>query len=804
MSNETQKLRNTVIYKTLVGHEKPDEVEEKITWGEKAKAEEAKVCLERARLITESYKQTEGEPEVLRRAKALAYILDNMTIYIRDGERIVGNFASDPAGIPIFPELALDWVDKIIMENSNEEERRLWREEICSYWDGKNLHDRVSAVMPDSIKDYAEPGTNDYLCRNLFKRSIMRVTPNWEKILHVGLDKIISEIEEKLSSIQSDLGLHPSIYIDRRNFYEATLLACSAVVRFANRFAILARDMAKGESDDKRAKQLEQIAEICQSVPANPARTLWEAMQSFWFTFLVNRMIETCTVSSSVRLDQLLFPFYQNDVSERKIDREEAQELMELLLVKVDECGHLSPPEVTSSIGATMYITFTLGGVTKEGRDATNDFSFIMLDAAINMKTVHTNYALRYHPKITSDLIDRAIDLLRTGVGYPAFFSDTAAIPMILERGIPPEDARDYAIGACVSWGIPGKNQHNHRGSEGIINLGKCLELALNEGCDMLTGRQTGYATPDPTTFASLDDVKDAFFKQVEFATDKVSKISNLAQEFYARYMQMPFTSAVVDGCVERGQELYGWTYSSRTKILLAGNTNVADSLAAIKKFVFDEKKLTMQQLLNALKSNYDSQEELRQMLIHEAPKFGNDDDYVDNIMEDLQHRLYLTMNQFKNWWGEPWFPDGSLAAGYYTWAKRTAATPDGRKARDTFADGVLSPMAGRDNGGPTAVLKSMSKVSPYWPYLTNQKFLPQFLAGENKKVFSAYLKSWADLGNYHIQFNIVDKETLLNAQATPVKYSNLIVRVAGYSAHFVDLSKGVQDDIIARSAQSF
>jgi formate C-acetyltransferase len=451
-----------------------------------------------------------------------------------------------------------------------------------------------------------------------------------------------------------------------------------------------------------------------------------------------------------------------------------------------------------------MHLQQVLGGTTVDGEDATNEFSFIMLDAAIAMHTATTGYVLRYHPKISPQLIDRAIDLIRTGVGYPSIFNDSAVILMLVNRGIPLEDAMGYTVRGCVMWIIPGKNSHNHRAASASLNCGKCLELALNQGVDMLTGKQLGCPTHDPATFTSLEDVKNAFFEQVKFMLEKYARIINLADDFYVRYMQLPFTSAVVDGCIERGQDTNSWTYHTRIAIHGTGNTNVADSLAAIQKFVFEDKRLTLVELVEALKSNFEGREELRQRLINEVPKFGNDDDYVDNIMRELQHKLQHLAEQHKSWWGDPMSFDGSIAGGYYMWGKRTAASADGRKARDSFADAVLSPMAGRDHQGPTAVIKSCGKVRPTWPFLTNQKFLPQFLEGENKKKFAAYLKTWADLGNYQIQFNVVAPDTLLDAQAHPENYTNLVVRVAGYSAYFVDLSKGIQDDIIARVSQQF
>jgi len=336
-----------------------------------------------------------------------------------------------------------------------------------------------------------------------------------------------------------------------------------------------------------------------------------------------------------------------------------------------------------------------------------------------------------------------------------------------------------------------------------VISLGKCLELALNQGRDRFTGKQLGCPTADPRTFTSIEDIKKAFFEQVNFIFDKVTTITNIADDMYVRYMPLPFMSAIVDGCIERGQDLNAWTYHAHETILVGGATNVADSLAAIKKFVFEEKKLTLEELLEVLRTNYEGKEEIRQMLLS-APKFGNDDDYVDYINSEIHNRIQTIAEQYTNWWGSPFGINGSIAGGYYQLGKRAAASADGRKDRESFADGTLSPMAGADRKGPTAVLKSMGKVTPRWSELTNQKFMPQFLEGEYKQQFAAYLKTWADLGNNHIQFNVVSRETLLDAQAHPEQYANLIVRVAGYSAYFTDLSKGLQDDIIARASQEF
>ncbi|MFH1087762.1 MAG: pyruvate formate lyase family protein, partial [Chloroflexota bacterium] len=557
--------------------------------------------------------------------------------------------------------------------------------------------------------------------------------------------------------------------------------------------------------DGKRRAELNEIAQICDWVPENPARTLREAMQSYWLVYMITRIIETHGQGAGNRLDQLMYPFYAKDVKEGSTTREQTQELVEFFLVKVEETGHLCVPEMhTGGAGVSMYQSYTMGGQTPDGKDATNEFSFIMIDAAIAMKTHHTNYILRYHPDINQDFVLRAIDLIRTGVGFPAVFNDSCIIPYLVNRGIPLQDARNYVIRGCVGWLIPGKANHVGRVNAGSMSLGKCLELALNQGKCQLTGRQLGCVTADPNTFKSIEDIMQAYLQQVRFAFDKLVKIDNIAQHFYVKHMQRPFASALIDDCIEKGRDCSAIPYHLLPSIMPTGTTNVADSLAAIKKFVFDEKRLTMEELLHVLRSNWQGKEDLRQRFINEAPKFGNDDDYADLIAREVHHRSQKVAEEFKDYYGFPWSLNGSIAGGYYPWGRRAGASADGRMDKDTFSDAVMSPSAGMDRKGPTAVIKSVSKIPATWPELCNQKFMPQFLEGDNKRIFAAYLKTWADMGNYHIQFNVVDKETLLDAQGHPEKYSNLVVRVAGYSAFFVDLTHGLQDDIIRRTAQRF
>jgi pyruvate-formate lyase len=412
---------------------------------------------------------------------------------------------------------------------------------------------------------------------------------------------------------------------------------------------------------------------------------------------------------------------------------------------------------------------------------------------------------LRYHPKLDPNLIMKSIDCIHTGMGYPSIFNDSAIIPWIMDRGIPLEVARDYGIPVCVEPILPGKAWSlTTAPSMGVLNLCKCFEIALHQGKDPLYGAQLGCVTPHSSTFKSVDDVMQAYLQQVHYVSGKMAKINRCAEVIIHQYRQRVFASTLIDGCIETGQSCMNEFYQHMAMITAVGPVNVADSLAVLKKYVFEDKRVTMEELLDILRSDWAGKEVLRQELLNKVPKFGNDDDYVDLIARDVFYKSQDEVKKHTDIHGSPLTLDGSIAGAYWVWGRKVGATPDGRKAKETLADGDGSPMASRDRNGPTAVIKSLGKISPPpWATLTNQRFMPQFLSGENKKAFAQYLKTFADLGIWHIQFNVVDDATLLDAQKHPENYNDLIVRVAGFSAYFVDLSKFNQDQILARTAQS-
>ena len=810
MSLRTENLRKTIVRKDLQTFKESGKRHEmRCGFGGKS----VKICLERARLLTESYKKTDGEPAVIRRAKALKHVLDNMSIFIREGELIVGNFASDQASLPIMPELATDWLKQRVKDEwsdlLNEEQHREF-DSIIDYWKTRSIDAKVKSVLPDDLKPWIVYRDNDGVA-SADEYQVDRAFPalNYEKALRLGLEGIKKTAQDRLAKLRGDGGMEGidiSDWLDQVHFLESSVIASEGAVNFAHRFAVLARETAAETKDEERARELLTIAENCDRIPKYPARNFFEALQCFWLMYLIGYLIETTRHGIGVRLDQLLFPYYIKDVRDGNITREDAQELIECLYVKVEETGQVANRSFhATGSGTTLYQTFTIGGVDRYGKDVSNQVSHIMIDAAIAMRTCQTNIALRYHPKISHGLILKAIDLIRTGIGYPDFFNDSMVVPALLERGVPLEVARTYTVPACVQLTLPGKNTQNRIVNGCFLSVAKCLELALNQGRPLRNGRQIGFGTQDPLTFSSLSDVIAAYLKQVNFAVDKVVKINNLAQEIYRREGHLPFTSLLLDGCIEKGKDCTQWTEYAYFHIIAPGFVNVADSLAAMEKLVFEDKAITMEELLAALKANFEGYEEMRQMLLN-APKFGNDDDFVDSIMHDVVHLTQDEVRKFKNLWGDPWTLDGSTAGGYYATGTATWALPDGKKEgrMEAYADGTISPGAGRDKNGPTAVIKSMGKVDPPVSQTGNQKFLPQFLEGSNKEKFAAYLKTWADLGGWHIQFNTVDRGILIDAQEHPENHPDLIIRVAGYSAYFVDIPKGLQDDIIARTAQSF
>lgn len=801
MTERVKKRKKAIVFKTYAPDEK--------TRGK------VNLCLERARLVTESFKETEGEPMVLRRAKALAKVLEKMTIYIEDGELIIGNYASNPESFSFFPEVYSPWMENVFeneYRDMMDDEGRKEIKEIYEYWRKNCFGYKVEAVLPDKLKRFfAKDPMAIYPVQ--YCGSSGAPIPNYEKVFKVGLNGIIKEAKERLKAVMDPKAIESLDgqglidYEEQVHFLRAAIVTCRAVGAFSKRYADLARKMAKGEPESIRKKGLQKVADICAWVPANPCRTFHDAMQCFFLLHLVTHHIEYQHQGINVRFDQLMYPFYEKDLKEGLLTREDALELIELLWIKFEECGILrSPQYYTIGQGTTLFRGLNIGGLTDGGEYLCNEISFLVLEATKAVRTIEPSLSLRYHPKIPIELLYKSMDVIATGHGMPAIFNDPVIIPHLLNKGIHLKDALNYTLG-CVTWFLPGKNLSGNtiRLVSRALNLAGCLELAFFQGRNKYTGQLEGLLTPDPATFTSIDDLMDAYLEQIRYFLDKLEVVDRFVNALYGKHFQLPFTSALLDGCIERAKDLTSWAEYSYPRAIVCGNTNVIDSLAATKKLVFDEKRITMGELIEALNTNWEGKESLRQQCIN-APKWGNGDEYVDSIGQEFHRRTEEVFEEFTDIYGTQWTQGGSAAALYNVMSLRTGATPDGRKDKNLLSDAVLSPAQGRDKKGPTAVLGSTSRVDAIngFCHLLNQRFLPQFLRGELKKIFTDYIRTWSDLGHWHIQFNVVDSEILREAQENPDKYANLVVRVAGYSAFFVDLSEHTQEDIISRTSQCF
>ncbi len=762
---------------------------------------EIKLDLQRSRLMTESFKETDGQSMVMRRAKALAHVLNNMGIFIRDWERIVGYQTSSPEGL--YHPIDMNWrsVQRLVNSGGGEtlldEVEKDELEELCEYWKGRCMSDRHQELFEGDLGKYWKyEGT--FLWTHLSELGI----PDYEALFENGLNGRIKMAEDRLREIEETI---PPDYVDQKEFLQSVIIVLKSVINFAGRYAALAEEMAASEKDKDRKKRLEEVARTCAWIPANKPRTFLEAVQFFYFIHLV-RYLEYSTLGIGIRLDYLFGSYYEKDLKEGRITRDEGLEILQLLWAKFLELGLVYSPLVTSVYGGVASLqAVTIGGTDREGNDVTNDLTYLALEAAETLRTIEPSIALRVHEKTPDELLSKATDVIGTGIGYPSLFNDSALIPLLEKWGVPPEDARGYAVSGCVYMEIPGKNIT--RRVEGYFVLAKCLWWALHSGVNPKTNEQWGARTPDPATFTSWEDVLEAYVEQVRFFTTKMAQLENTCRDLYAKYCPRPFYSAIVDGCIEKGKECKQWIYPSMVHdmTIVIGTTNVADSLTAIKRVVFEDKLVTLPELIDIMDKNWEGREDIRQACLN-APKYGNDDDYADLIAQEVHYRTEAIMETVKDRFGFSKRGDGSAVSATYGLAADTPATPDGRTDGSPFADSTLAPQPGMDKKGPTAVLNSCAKIDTQKTYnhLLNQKFQPQFLEGDLKPIFIDYLKTWREKKVPHVQFNIVDKETLVDAQNRPQEFQDLIVRVAGYSAYFVELSEGLQDHIIDRTEQSF
>jgi formate C-acetyltransferase len=770
------------------------------------------ICTERARLVTESYKITEGEPVIIRRAKALDYILDNMTIFIQEDELIVGNHASKQRWAPMFPEvnsfsrkeLDLCPVRKVDTLQISEEDKTYLLEEIYPYWENKKLSDLAYNYIPESIIEMLKPENKVFNPISRIRSGYGHYIPNIDKILKNGFVSIENEAMEYMKNLEI---LDPE-YADKLLFYKAAVIISKSVKKFAERYALLALKMSNETTDERRKAELILISETCQTVPYYPAKNYHQAMQSYWFTLLIDYIFQNGSAISVGRFDQYMQPFYKNDLAENAITKDEAQEILEALLVKhsdIIKAGTFNSVKNNGGFATTIHLS--VGGVDTDGNDASNDMTYLVLDADRNVFNSEPNIGLRISSKTPDSVLDRMIETLvvKEGGKYPVF-NDDAIVPALCHDGVPLDKANDYGVVGCVEMTPSGNTMGLTNAS--FFNIAKCLELALNDGVDMLTGEKLGLSTGDPASFKSFDDVKDAFVKQLDYFVEHMILGMNAIIRAVADFTPHIYSSLLIDGCMERGKDATaGGADFNYVGVQGVGAIDASDSLTAIGKIVFEDKKATMSEVISAIKADFSEAEELRQVLINYAPKYGNDIDYADEMAVFVTESYAKAVKRGKD------FRGGQYRVGLYCLSsntplgRQTGALPSGRHANTPLGDGGLSPKHGMDVNGPTASIKSVAKIDHSLAtngINFNQKYLPTLLKTESKrKLVIDIVRTYFKLNGFQIQFNIVTAESLKKAQKNPEEYRGLVVRVAGYSAFFVELDKAIQDEIISRTELS-
>ena len=809
----------------------------------------------RATLITESFKQTEGQPLILRKALSFEHILKNIPIIIRDGELIVGSSTIAPRGCQTFPEFSYEWLeaefDTVATRSSDPfyiaDKTKRELKAANEYWKGKTTSELATSYMaPETLTAMRH---NMFTPGNYFYNGVGHITVQYDKVIAIGYEGIIAEVRAELAKCKPG----DADYATKSRFLQAVIISCQAVITYANRYATLAEGMANKCQDATRKQELLQIASNCRNVPAKGATSFYEACQSFWFVQQLLQMESSGHSISPGRFDQYMYPYYKKDIEDGKLTREQAQELLDCIWVKLNDlnkCRDASSAE--GFAGYSLFQNLIVGGQDAEGRDVTNDLSFMCIDASAHVFLPQPSLSIRVWNGSPHDLLLRAAELTRTGIGLPAYFNDEVIIPSLMNMGLSIEEARDYNIIGCVEPQKAGKTMGWHDAA--FFNMCRPLELVFTNGLDC--GEQIGPKTGDVENMKTFEEFMEAYQTQMDYFIELLVNSDNAIDQAHADRAPLPFLASMVDDCITRGKtcEQGGAVYNF-TGPQGFGIANVADSLYTIKRLVFEEKKITMAELKKALLFNYGQSVDslvvaqvsgmvARQMaeagktpdaanvakvagqvikesvqtvdkkrfdeilsLIEEIPKFGNDEEEVDMLARMAAYTYTKPLLNYKNPRG------GVFQAGLYPvsanvpMGAQTGATPDGRLAGVPIADGV-SPSSGKDVNGPTASANSVSILDHGIASngtLFNQKFHPSALSGEaGLENFINLIRTYFDRKGSHVQFNVVSRDTLLDAQKHPENYKHLVVRVAGYSALFTTLSKSLQDDIIRRTEQGF
>ena len=773
---------------------------------------------ERALLATEAYEQNKNQPKVMQRALMLKNILANMSVYIEDRTLIAGNQATKNCNAPIFPEytmkFVMDELDKFEKRDGDvfyiTEETKEQLRSIAPFWENNNLRAKGEALLPDAVSVFMETGV--FGMEGKLNAGDAHLAVNYGKMLSEGL----AGYEQRTRDLKASLDLTDPASIDKYVFYKAVLIVIDAVRQFAARYAKLAENLAAKEPDAKRKAELLEMARICAKVPYEPAESFREAVQAVWFIQLILQIESNGHSLSYGRFDQYMFPYYKKDMDAGKIAQEEALELLTCLWIKTLTVNKIrSQAHTLSSAGSPMYQNVTIGGQTTDKKDAVNDLSFLVLKSVAQTRLTQPNLTVRYHKNLNKAFFDECVEVMKLGFGMPALNNDEIIIPSFIRWGVKEEDAYNYSAIGCVETAVPGKWGYRCTGMS-YINFPRVLLCAMNNGVDMTSGKRFTKGYGYFKDMESYEELLSAWDKTVREMTRYSVIVENAIDKASERDVPDILCSALTDDCIGRGKTIKeGGAVYDFISGLQVGIANMADSLAAIKKLVFEEKKITTGELWDAILDDFQSTESKRiqDMLIHEAPKYGNDDDYVDNLVVEAYDSYLDEIKKYPNTRYQRG-PIGGIRYGGTSSISAnvgqgvgTMATPDGRHAHEPLAEGC-SPAHNADKNGPTAVFKSVAKLPTEkitGGVLLNQKMTPQILAKEeNKQKLEMLIATFFNrLHGYHVQYNIVSRETLLDAQAHPEKHKDLIVRVAGYSAFFNVLSKATQDDIIGRTEQA-
>jgi pyruvate formate-lyase/glycerol dehydratase family glycyl radical enzyme len=764
---------------------------------------------ERAELITEFYKSDHGRYSVaVLRALAFGYLCEKKTIYIGKDELIVGERGPFPKAVPTYPELTCHSMQDLKILNSRKktqyavssEALKVYEGNVIPYWRGRSMRDRVFTQMSEDWMACYEAG--------MFTEFMEQRAPGHTsldgKIYQKGFLDFKKEIDESLDNLDFLNDPHAT---QKQEQLKAMGIACDGAIVFAERHADLALQMASDEKNAERRRELERIAEVCRWVPAHAPRNLHEALQMYWFVHLGTiTELNGWDAMNPGHLDQHLYPFYTKDIETGRLTKEQAKELLECFWIKFN--NHPAPPKVgVTAEESGTYNDFTninIGGIDSMGFDAVNELSYLLLEIMDEMHLLQPGSNIQLSRKNSDRFLKAACRVIRKGYGYPSVFNADIVVEELVRTGKIIEDAREGGTSGCVETGCFGKEAYI---LTGYFNIPKVLEITLNNGVDPVSGKRIGLETGKSESFETFDELFDAFRKQMHHFIEIKMRGNQFIERMYAAYAPAPFLSVFIDDCIAKGKDYNdGGPRYNTNYIQGVGIGTITDCLSAIKKHVYDDGDLTMKELLDALKNNFDGQEALRLFLANKTPRYGNDDDYADCIMQRVFTAFFEEVDGRPNTKGGRYHIDMLPTTCHIYFGSVMGATPDGRKAGRPLSEGI-SPVQGADRKGPTAVIKSASKMdhAKTCGTLLNQKFLPKVLAGESGiENLSDLIRTYFKLDAHHMQFNVIDSETLRRAQRQPDEYRNLLVRVAGYSDYFCDVGRELQDEIISRTEQEF